>query len=93
MATGHRPRPAGRAVRGTAAGELTPTADGTRLRQFAQIGPGYSGLSVAIERFPDKEERIIERRLQEFRAGIERNLAALREMAETGRRTVPETTA
>jgi len=72
--------------------ELTPTAGGTRLRQFAQIGPGWSGLSVAIERWPDKEERIIERRLQEFRAGIERNLAALREMAETGRRTVPEAT-
>lgn len=70
--------------------ELTPTSSGTRLRQFAQIGPGWSGLSVAIERMPDKEEKIIERRLAEFRAGIERNLVALREMAETGRRTVPE---
>jgi uncharacterized protein YndB with AHSA1/START domain len=66
--------------------ELTPTAEGTRLRQFAQLGPGWSGLSVAIERMPDKEERIVERRLAEFRAGIERNLTALREMAETGQR-------
>jgi uncharacterized protein YndB with AHSA1/START domain len=73
--------------------ELTPTDGGTRLRQFAQLGPGYSGLSVAIERWPDKEERIIDRRLGEFRAGIERNLAAFREMAETGSRTVPEPSA
>ena len=62
--------------------ELTPTDGGTRLRQFAQLGPGYSGLSPAIERLPDKEERIVDRRLQEFLTGIERNLTALREKAE-----------
>jgi hypothetical protein len=62
--------------------ELIPIPGGTRLRQFAQLGPGRSGLSPAIERMPDKEEKIVDRRLQEFLAGIERNLTALREMAE-----------
>ncbi|HTK64410.1 MAG TPA: SRPBCC family protein [Pseudonocardia sp.] len=65
--------------------ELTPTDEGTVLRQFAQLGPGPSGLSEVIARMPEKEERIVEYRLREFRAGIERNLAAIRELAETGR--------
>jgi Polyketide cyclase / dehydrase and lipid transport len=65
--------------------ELTPTDGGTMLRQFAQMGPGPSGLSQVIERMPEKEERIVEYRLREFRASIERNLAALRELAEDGR--------
>ncbi len=65
--------------------ELTPTDAGTELRQFAQLGPGWSGLSEVIQKMPDKEERIVEGRLREFRAGIERNLSALRELAETGR--------
>jgi uncharacterized protein YndB with AHSA1/START domain len=65
--------------------ELTPTEDGTILRQFGQMGPGPSGLSEVIEKMPEKEERIVEHRLREFRAAIERNLSALRELAETGR--------
>lgn len=65
--------------------ELTPTEGGTVLRQFAQLGPGPSGLTQVIERMPEKEERIVEHRLREFRAGIERNLSALRDLAETGR--------
>ena len=65
--------------------ELTPADGGTMLRQFAQLGPGPSGLSQVIERMPEKEEKIVEYRLREFRAGIERNLSALRELAESGR--------
>jgi hypothetical protein len=70
--------------------ELTPTDGGTTLRQFAQLGPGRSRLSEVIERMPEKEERIVEFRLREFRAGIERNLSALRELAEPGRLSVQQ---
>lgn len=49
------------------------------LRQWARMGPGPSGLTAAIERWPDKEERIVEGRLREWRAGMERNLDAVRE--------------
>lgn len=59
--------------------ELTPDGDGTVLRQWARMGPGPSGLTAAIERWPDKEERIVEGRLREWRAGMERNLDAVRE--------------
>ena len=62
--------------------ELSVRDDGTDLRQWAQLGPGPSGLTPAIEQMPDKEERIVAGRLKEFRAGIETNLAALRDIAE-----------
>ena len=64
--------------------ELTASGGGTDLRQWARLGPGPSGLTPAIERMPDKEERIVAGRLAEFRAGIEANLAALKELAERG---------
>lgn len=62
--------------------ELTPTADGgTRLRQWSRMGPGPSGLTPAISRWPDREERIVAGRLAEWRRGMERNLDAVRERA------------
>ena len=47
--------------------ELEPDGDGVRLRQWCQIGPAPSGLTPAIEAMPDKEERIVARRLEEHR--------------------------
>lgn len=61
---------------------LTPRGGGTDLRQWARMGPGASGLSPAIAARPDREERIIAGRLAEWQAGIESNLAALKESAE-----------
>ncbi|MHC1562707.1 SRPBCC family protein [Actinomycetospora sp. C-140] len=62
---------------------LTPVGEGTELRQWAQMGPGPSNLTKVIERMPDKEERIVAGRLREFRAGIERTLAGIKERAES----------
>lgn len=62
--------------------ELTPDGGGTRLRQWGRMGPGPSGLTSAIRRWPDREERIVAGRLDEWRAGMDRNLAAVRERAE-----------
>ena len=62
--------------------ELTPRAGGTDLRQWARMGPGFSFLCQAIAAMPDKEERIVAGRLREWQAGIEANLAALKELAE-----------
>jgi Polyketide cyclase / dehydrase and lipid transport len=62
--------------------DLIPTGEGTRLRQWAQLGPGPSNLTGVIAAMPDKEERIVAARLREFRAGIEANLAAIRERVE-----------
>jgi uncharacterized protein YndB with AHSA1/START domain len=62
---------------------LTPVEGGTELRQWAQLGPGPSNLTKVIERMPDKEERIVAHRLGEFRRGIERTLAGIKERAES----------
>ena len=64
--------------------ELSPRGDGTELRQWVRLGPGPSHLTEVIESLPDKEERIVAGRLREFRAGIEANLDAIKERAETG---------
>ena len=63
---------------------LEPTAGGasTRLTQWMRMGPAPSGLNAAIDAMPDKEERIIARRLDEHRANMERTLAGIKEMAE-----------
>jgi uncharacterized protein YndB with AHSA1/START domain len=55
---------------------------GTVLTQWMQIGPARSGLSFAIDRMPDKEERIIARRLNEFRSAMEKNLGTFKELSE-----------
>ncbi|WP_028659618.1 SRPBCC family protein [Nocardioides insulae] len=57
---------------------------GVLLRQIAQIGPGPSGLTPAIERMPEKEDRIVERRLQEHQGAITANLAQIKRLAEGG---------
>jgi uncharacterized protein YndB with AHSA1/START domain len=54
--------------------DLEPDGDGTHVTFAARIGPGPSGLTPAIVAMPDKEERIIERRLEEFRRNMEATL-------------------
>ena len=64
--------------------ELEEEDDGTRLRQWMRLGPAPSGLTPAIERWPDKEERIIDRRLAEHRANMEATIRGIKEIVETG---------
>lgn len=61
---------------------LRPRAAGTVLEQWAQLGPGRSGLSAAIDAMPDKEQKIVFVRLREFETGIKSNLAAVKDLAE-----------
>jgi hypothetical protein len=62
--------------------ELTPVAEGTQLRAWGRMGPGPSNLTKAIDKFPEKEERIVARRLDEFRAGVEKTLVGIKSLAE-----------
>ena len=55
---------------------------GTLLRQWFRMGPAPSGLSAAIERMPDKEQKIVHRRLGEHEAGMNATVAAIKEKAE-----------
>ncbi len=58
--------------------EVDPVRDGVVVRQWLRMGPGRSGLSIAIDAMPDREGRIIEVRLAEHRAAMEANLTGLR---------------
>jgi hypothetical protein len=53
-----------------------------------QLGPGRSGLSVAIDRVPDKEKKIVFVRTREVERNITVTLAHIKKMAEGDLRTV-----
>jgi hypothetical protein len=62
--------------------ELEEAPGGTRLAQGTRMGPAPSGLSIAITAMPDKEERIVARRLAEFEANIRATLDGIKRLAE-----------
>jgi uncharacterized protein YndB with AHSA1/START domain len=64
---------------------LEPAGAGTRLVQRAQLGPGRSGLSDAIDRMPEKEQKIVHVRLTEFEQGMTATLAGIKHRVEVGR--------
>jgi hypothetical protein len=61
---------------------LRPSGTGTVATQWMQLGLGESGLHAAIKARPDKEERIVEVRLIQFRAGMRANLEEIKRLAE-----------
>jgi uncharacterized protein YndB with AHSA1/START domain len=62
--------------------ELIPEGTGTRLKQWVQMGPGPSGLTMAIERMPDKEERIIQRRQEFHQTNMTATVEGIKALAE-----------
>ena len=62
---------------------LEPTEGGTRVRQWMRMGPAPSGLSPAIAAMPDKEERIIARRLEEHRINMQATVDGIKALAES----------
>ncbi|HTM85126.1 MAG TPA: SRPBCC family protein [Mycobacterium sp.] len=64
---------------------LTPESGdpvATTLTYTAQLGPGRSGLSLAIEAMPEKEQTIVFVRLREFETALTNTLAAIKRLAE-----------
>jgi nitroreductase len=64
--------------------ELEPSAGRTRLRFSYRLGPGPSGTTAAIEQHPDKEARVLRRRLDEVQANMRRTVEGIRALAEAG---------
>jgi nitroreductase len=62
--------------------ELEPVVGGTRLRFRGILGPGPSGLDEIISARPDLEPRIIDRRMAEHRANMQRVVEGVRAAAE-----------
>ncbi len=63
---------------------VEPDNGGTALSQRVQLGPGPSGLSIAIEKMPDKEQKIVFVRMREFERNITATLDEVRKRAEVG---------
>ncbi|MFD9004944.1 SRPBCC family protein [Streptomyces sp. NPDC059582] len=55
---------------------------GTELSQWMQMGPGRSGLSVAIDHMPEKEQKIVFVRLREFEQNMTATLDHIKKRAE-----------
>ncbi|GAB2957995.1 SRPBCC family protein [Micromonospora polyrhachis] len=64
--------------------DLEPETDGVRLRESVRVGPGRSGLNLAIERFGDEEKQVTGR-LDMLRESMQRTLAGIKALAETDR--------
>lgn len=64
---------------------LDPADGGTRLTEWVRLGPGRSGLSLAIERVPAKEQKIVFVRMREFEQNMTATVAAIKERAEARR--------
>ena len=61
---------------------VEPTVAGTWLTYWMRMGPGRSGINPAIEAMPDKEDRILRRRLGELQANMGATLDGVRALAE-----------
>jgi hypothetical protein len=61
---------------------LEPKNGGTELSQWMQMGPARSGLSFAIDRMPEKEQKIVFVRMREFETSMTRTLEQLKKLAE-----------
>ncbi len=62
--------------------DLEPQGAATRLTMWAQLGPGRSGLTPFIEKYPEREEEIVSHRLDEWRSNIEITVAGIKAVAE-----------
>jgi len=62
--------------------DLASIAGATRLRYSLTIGPGPSGISAAIAAMPDKEPRILFRRVEEHRANMQRVVEGIKAAVE-----------
>ncbi|MGW7529980.1 SRPBCC family protein [Streptomyces sp. NPDC054783] len=62
---------------------LEPRDGGTELTEWVQMGPARSGLSVAIDHMPEKEQKIVFVRMREFERNMTATLARIKKLAES----------
>ena len=62
--------------------DLSPSGEVVQLRYSMSIGPGPSGISLAIEAMPEQEPRILRRRILEHHANMMRTVEGIKAMAE-----------
>jgi uncharacterized protein YndB with AHSA1/START domain len=62
---------------------VTPAGSGAVLKQWMQMGPGRSFINLAIESMPEKESRILNRRIREHKTNMEANMVGIKELIES----------
>ena len=62
---------------------IEPNGATTMLTFSAQMGFGPSGLTAAIAARPDREERLVEHRLEEWRTNMRATIEGIKRLAET----------
>ncbi|MBN6041923.1 SRPBCC family protein [Amycolatopsis sp. 195334CR] len=62
--------------------DLEDTGNGVRLIHSVRIGPARSGLSLAIDRFPDQADAFLRHRLADLRTGMLETLRGIKTLAE-----------
>jgi uncharacterized protein YndB with AHSA1/START domain len=61
---------------------LEPKDGGTELSEWMRMGPARSGLSLAIDQMPEKEQKIVFVRMREFERNITATLEQIKKLAE-----------
>ena len=61
---------------------IEPTDDGCTLMYDRVIGPGPSGLTAVIEKYPDREEEFIARRDEQHRHSMQAVIDGVKALAE-----------
>lgn len=61
---------------------LEPRDGGTELSYRVRIGPGRSGLTMAVDRMPEKEQKIVHRRLCDLETNMNATLEHLKRGVE-----------
>ena len=64
--------------------EIEEQADDFRLAHWGRIGPGPSGLTPVIRSNPEREESLIEMRLEMWRRNMQATVEGIRDLAEAG---------
>jgi len=62
---------------------LDATGIGTTLTYHRRVGPGPSGLTAAIEKYPEQEEEIIAARDETHRQNMQAVIEGVKDLAET----------
>jgi nitroreductase len=65
--------------------DLEPNGSGTRVRFSYAIGPGPSGTTTAITNNPGRQTRVIQRRVGEVQANMQRTVDGIKQLAEDRR--------
>ncbi len=62
--------------------DLESIGGGTRLSMWAEMGPGRSGVTYFIHKYPESEEEIVAARLEEWRGNMQATVAGIKALAE-----------